>query len=131
MLFRSIYLSPVANLFLKFRREKRINSVIICIKWLLWIISFLIVDSFADDIRQLFSLHTLTSYVAIIELLFLLMFLLFVFQKWVYKLTLIFKGIIKYVTIFIKYLVNNGMFVSGYVDLTVIERGLYQKKCIS
>ena len=97
----------------------------------MWIISFLIVDSFADDIRQLFSLHTLTSYVAIIELLFLLMFLLFVFQKWVYKLTLIFKGIIKYVTIFIKYLVNNGMFVSGYVDLTVIERGLYQKKCIS
>ena len=116
---------------LKREREKRINSVIICIKWLLWIISFLIVDSFADDIRQLFSLHTLTSYVAIIELLFLLMFLLFVFQKWVYKLTLIFKGIIKYVTIFIKYLVNNGMFVSGYVDLTVIERVLYQKKCIS
>ena len=113
---------------LKKEREKRINSVITCIKWLSWIISFLIVDSFADDIRKLFSLHTLISYAAIIDLLFLLMFLLFIFQKVVYKLTLIFKGIIKCVITFIKHLVNNGMFVSGYIDLTVIERGLYQKK---
>lgn len=108
----------------KKEKRKRKNSVIMCIKWMVWITSFLVIDSLADNVRQSFSLHTFNSFIAIIGLLIVFMLLLFIFQRIIYTLTVFFQNKENKMKEFIKGLVDNGMFVSGYIDLTVIQKGL-------
>lgn len=105
-------------------RQRRIKAVVFCVKLVSWLISFLIIDSIADNVRQVLNLHTVSDFIAIIEILLASLILIFALQKLIYWITIGFVFLFCKAKNLVRYFVYNGMFVSGYIILTVIDNGL-------
>lgn len=109
---------------IKEKRHNRIKAVILCVELVSWLISFLIIDSIADDVRQVLGLHTLSDFILVVEMLLISLVLIFALQKFIYWITTRFTFLFCKAKDWIKYFVYNGTFVSGYIVLTVVEKGL-------
>lgn len=109
------------------KRSQRIKAVIFCVKLIAWLISFLIIDSIADNVRGLLDLHTISDFIGITELLLASLILIFALQKIIYSVSRIIIGLIQKIKKLIRYFVYNGTFVADYIILTVIKNGLEEK----
>lgn len=105
----------------KNEKKKRINATITTFKWCVVVTSFLVLNAIGDSIRNFLGFNSINDLVKNLPLVMMIGAIILMFPTIVYYVNRISTKSHRFTKRIVKALINNGLFVSNYIKLSVAE----------